>query len=201
MTSAVRAKRPNTNHTQRRTSRQEAKFHALVTDNLRLVYATVRRYWRPSHPVPYEDIVQTGMVALTNAARHFDPSRGLAFSTYAVTAIRNDLFKELFPRRKEATLVQVEWDQSLEPAARCEGERREEGEAFGVFCLRLCRVKKALKRLDRRQRLVLKETFGLDGRRQTQDDMTRRLGVSKSTVSNLKNRGLRELKARMGVGQ
>lgn len=42
--------------------------------------------------VPYEDLLQEGRIALWKAILHFDPHRGIAFSTYAGTAIQNQMW-------------------------------------------------------------------------------------------------------------
>jgi RNA polymerase sigma factor (sigma-70 family) len=43
--------------------------------------------------VPYEDLLQEGRIALWQAILHFDPHRGVTFSTYAGTAIRNRMWR------------------------------------------------------------------------------------------------------------
>ncbi|MFA7324231.1 MAG: sigma-70 family RNA polymerase sigma factor [Candidatus Nanopelagicales bacterium] len=45
----------------------------------------VARHYRSAND--YEDIVQAGLLGLIYAVDHFDPERGLAFSTYAVPCI------------------------------------------------------------------------------------------------------------------
>ncbi len=53
----------------------------LVNHNLRLVYAIAGRI--NSRGLPYEDIVQGGMLGLIRAAEKYDQQRGYRFSTYA----------------------------------------------------------------------------------------------------------------------
>lgn len=55
---------------------------AIVQDYLPLVASSAKPYMR-RHPQWREDIEQEGMVGLILAARRFDPSRGLKFSTFA----------------------------------------------------------------------------------------------------------------------
>jgi RNA polymerase sporulation-specific sigma factor len=60
-----------------------------VRENMALVYAMARRI-----PVPEgdkEDIIQAGCVGLTQALNHFDPQRGVRFSTYAVPMILGEM--------------------------------------------------------------------------------------------------------------
>jgi RNA polymerase primary sigma factor len=65
----------------------------LIERNMRLVFALARRYGGPG--VPFDDLVQEGMVGLIRAAEKFDYRRGLKFSTYAVWWIRRSLMNAL----------------------------------------------------------------------------------------------------------
>src|ERR1700675_2205656 len=74
-----------------------AKFEAdLVQENLALVqYVTSEIAHRvPSH-VNRGDLVSAGMLGLAQAARSFDPDRGIAFDRFASTRIRGALLDEL----------------------------------------------------------------------------------------------------------
>jgi len=57
----------------------------LVRQHHNLVLTILRRQFR--HDLPYEDLLQEGLIALWQAILHFDPHRGYTFSTYAGTAI------------------------------------------------------------------------------------------------------------------
>src|SRR5687767_13819683 len=48
----------------------------------------------PRH-VALDDLVSAGLLALTEAARSFDPARGVPFEKYAATRIRGALLDEL----------------------------------------------------------------------------------------------------------
>ena|GEM_PF-3489433 len=56
-----------------------------------LVHWVVRRQWRGS--LSYEEALHIGRIALWQALRHYDPRRGVAFSTYAVPAIARALWQ------------------------------------------------------------------------------------------------------------
>jgi RNA polymerase sigma factor for flagellar operon FliA len=74
-----------------------AKFESeLVQENLALVqYVTSEIAHRvPSH-VNRGDLVSAGMLGLAQAARSFDPERGIAFDRFASTRIRGALLDEL----------------------------------------------------------------------------------------------------------
>lgn len=57
----------------------------LVEHNLRLSIWRAKK-WQ-GRGIPYEDLIQEGVFGLERAARKFDPTRGVKFSTYATTWI------------------------------------------------------------------------------------------------------------------
>lgn len=89
----------------------------LVTDNLGLVYDTAKKLARPGGNGPERgDLVSAGVRGLIQAASTFEPERGLAFSTHAVTRIRGAMLDELrrwdktprSVRKKERTIKEAE---------------------------------------------------------------------------------------------
>ena len=61
----------------------------LVEENMGLVAMVARRY--VGRGTDYEDLIQIGAVGLVKAAKRFDESRNLKFSTYAVSKIVGEL--------------------------------------------------------------------------------------------------------------
>ena len=68
------------------------------TDDADCMAELLRRYTRMCHAVaadfaalPHEDCVQECGIALLEAARHYDPTRGASFGTYAWVCMRNRL--------------------------------------------------------------------------------------------------------------
>ena len=45
--------------------------------------------------VVVDDLIQVGMIGLLDAAQHYDPSQGAAFTTYATIRIRGAMLDEL----------------------------------------------------------------------------------------------------------
>src|SRR5216110_2005825 len=68
----------------------------LVRDNLPLVQYVVSEVAHrvPSH-VSRSDLVSAGMLGLAQAARSYDPERGIAFDRFASTRIRGAMLDEL----------------------------------------------------------------------------------------------------------
>ena len=70
----------------------------LVTDNLRLVYYLYEKLTKNPLTEKYkDDIVSEGTVGLVKAAKSFDPTRKVKFSTYASRCITNEML--MFIRR------------------------------------------------------------------------------------------------------
>jgi RNA polymerase primary sigma factor len=66
---------------------------AMIAANLGLVRLVAQRY--RDRGVPYEDLVQEGVIGLVRAVEKFDHRRGLKFSTYAVWWIRRALLNAI----------------------------------------------------------------------------------------------------------
>lgn len=65
----------------------------LIGQNMGLVKAVAKRF--SFSGTEFEDLVQIGTIGLLKAIRNFDPSRGLALSTYAVPVIAGEIKKYL----------------------------------------------------------------------------------------------------------
>lgn len=65
----------------------------LIEENLGLVHACANKF--RGRGTEYDDLFQAGCVGLIKAADGFDPSRGFAFSTYAVPVILGEI-KRIF---------------------------------------------------------------------------------------------------------
>ncbi|MCL2087520.1 MAG: sigma-70 family RNA polymerase sigma factor [Oscillospiraceae bacterium] len=71
----------------------EYSHDRFIEDNLGLVHSLANRF--RSRGIEYEELYSAGCVGLLKAAKGFDKSRGLMFSTYAVPVILGEL-KRLF---------------------------------------------------------------------------------------------------------
>ena len=70
--------------------------NALLTENLSLVHHVARQLSRSlAADADLDEMVSAGSLGLMSAIESFDATRGLAFSTYAVTRIRGAILDEL----------------------------------------------------------------------------------------------------------
>ncbi len=82
---------------------------ALLRRHERLVHAILRRQWRGD--VACADLVQEGRIGLWQAIMHFDPRRGIAFSTYAWYAIQHQMRRAVRRERRQRARAEV-WAQT-----------------------------------------------------------------------------------------
>jgi RNA polymerase sigma factor (sigma-70 family) len=68
----------------------QACVEHLLRQHAGLVHWVIRRAC--CSDLPYGELLHEGQIALWHAIRHYDPGRGVAFSTYAVAAIRHRLW-------------------------------------------------------------------------------------------------------------
>ena len=73
----------------------------LVLDHIGLVWHVARKYRNTGYDL--EDLAQEGAVGLIKAAGSFDPSRGTAYSTYAVKCIECEILMYLRKEKKHRT--------------------------------------------------------------------------------------------------
>lgn len=70
----------------------KAAINQLMMANMKLVNAMVRKY---DQGLPSQDLMQEGSIGLMNAISHFDPNRGIRFSTYAAWWIREAINRSI----------------------------------------------------------------------------------------------------------
>lgn len=71
-----------------------AEKRKLVEDHLYLISAILRTAIRPNESIPdlsYDDLYQTGCLALCHAASRYDKDRGASFATFATKVVKNAL--------------------------------------------------------------------------------------------------------------
>jgi RNA polymerase sigma factor (sigma-70 family) len=123
---------------------------SLVRQHDGLVHYVLRRY--VSSELSYEELLQVGRIGLWRAVLGYDVQRGIAFSTYAVVAIRNKVWTA--SQRSQSA---VEWGNCEPVDARAEAEEQLwRTEVYGALA-------EAVARLPERPRQVIVAVYGLDG--------------------------------------
>jgi|14_taG_2_1085336.scaffolds.fasta_scaffold41750_2 RNA polymerase sporulation-specific sigma factor len=83
---------------------------SLVEENLALVVYQALQF-TPLGILDLDDLISVGSIGLLKAVRGFDDGRGIQFSTYATTIIRNEIYREL---KKFSKTKSIELSQEIE---------------------------------------------------------------------------------------
>ncbi len=144
---------------------------ALMQRHANLVHTVVQRQW--SGGWAYADIVQEGRIGLWHAILKYDPTRGVAFSTYAGVAIARQVWAAV---RRESTIATAETQAGLADAA--------EDVATQVVWQHVCRtLRQMVAELPAKERWLVARYYGLDGRGgTTQVALGARLGCTRQAI-------------------
>ena len=148
----------------------------IIDANLRLVVSFAKKYVRAGYDLP--ERISDGNLALLLAVDHFDIARGNRFSTYATSAIINQL--RSYDRRKghHRNRPFAPYEDSLavlDPGS--DKRKREEAQDQ-----RRAAVERLLDRLDKRERRVLASRHGIGGgSEQTLRQIGRDLGITRES--------------------
>jgi RNA polymerase primary sigma factor len=151
----------------------------LLEQHARLIPFIVQR--QCAGQADYADLIQEGRIGLWQAILHFDPQRGLAFSTLAGVAIRNRVW------------------QAVKRAGRAEGclEPQRAGDSLPLLLAAWQReqlrqgLEEALSALPERMRQVIERAYGWDGQLPLSlAAIGRQLGLTRERVRQIRNEAL-----------
>ena len=146
---------------ERAQSGEEDACRDLISALHRPVLATIYRFLGSRYRPEYEDIAQDIFLKLFRSIERFDPDRGVKFTTWTFTFVRNHCFDILKKRRVKTTSITGPEDDKpreiLDPAARQPDAGLETSE-LGE------RIESALAGLseDQRMAFILREYEGLE---------------------------------------
>lgn len=144
-----------------------------------LIHAVLRR--QACGDAAYADLLQEGRLGLWQAVMHFDPARGVAFSTYAWVAIERRVWRAVARSRDRP--VGWEWGASTEPEVSAEAAWQQ-AQMQGA-------LPEALHHLPERLRRVLVAAYGLQGQApRSLAALGREYGVSRERVRQWRNEAL-----------
>ncbi|MFZ2357737.1 MAG: sigma-70 family RNA polymerase sigma factor [Anaerolineae bacterium] len=154
-------------------------MEALLRQHDGLVPWVIRRDCRSD--VAYAELVHEGQIALWQAIMHYDAGCGIAFSTYAVPAIRHRLWRLVREtQRPQGHGVAAAADDPLELAA----------QVWQRQAVRAA-LKELLAHLPERSYHVIVSAYGLDGEAPlSMAEIGRLLGLSRERVRQIRNDAL-----------
>jgi RNA polymerase sigma factor (sigma-70 family) len=144
-----------------------------------LIRAVVRQQYRGD--LPFGDLLQEGGIALWQAIVHYDPTRGIAFSTYAWRVIQRRIWRRVArEQRPQGHLLLSAPDDPL-----LESETLGQQEAVRAA------LQEAMSHLPKRLQEVLRRAYGLDGQPACSlAALGREYGVTRERVRQWRNDAL-----------
>jgi len=187
---------------ERKEAGDESARAVLVERNLRLVAHVVKKYDVVGEDT--DDLISIGTIGLIKAINTFDRHKKTRLATYAARCIENELLMHLRSGRKnrgelslydpigsdkegnEIVLMDVLTQEGDTVAEMVESRVEQE------------RLSRKLAELTPRERRVLELRFGMgEYARQTQREISKALGISRSYVSRIEKRALAKLQKEM----
>ena len=175
----------------------EKARHTMLERSLRRVAHIVKKFDNTSEDS--DDLISIGTIGLIKAINTFDVSRNTRLATYAARCIENEILMHLRSARKsrgeimlhepigsdkegnEITLMDI-LSSDFDVAERVEATVEQE------------MLRESLAQLSGRERKVLELRYGLtDGVRQTQREISKKLGISRSYVSRIEKRAISKM--------
>ena len=179
----------------------EQARNTLIERNLRLVAHIVKKFANTAEDS--DDLISIGTIGLIKAIGTFDPQKKTRLATYAARCIENEILMHLRSSRKnryeillhepigsdkegnEITLIDIlSSDFDVSELVELTVEREN--------------LRRKLSKLSGRERKVLELRYGLlDGIQQTQREISKTLGISRSYVSRIEKRAISKLQEDM----
>ncbi len=174
----------------------------LIERNLRLVVFIARKF--ENTDVGLEDLISIGTIGLIKAVNTFDPDKKIKLATYASRCIENEVLMHL--RRTHKQRLEVSLDEPLRTEN--DGNVLSLSDVLGTDGDMVYReieesderdmLSSALKRLNARERNIMRMRFGLGGGEEmTQKQVADKLGISQSYISRLEKKILSRLQTDM----
>jgi len=187
---------------ERMQSGDEEARNTLIERNLRLVAHIVKKFDKKGEEM--EDLISIGTIGLIKAINTYDPSKQTRLATYAARCIENEVLMHLRSTKKQRREVML-----FDPiGSDREGNELSLMDIFGtdvddVFDqveleVDQAKLKDKLKLLSKREKQVLELRYGLGSyERQTQREISKKMGISRSYVSRIEKRALSKLQDKM----
>lgn len=176
----------------------------LIEHNLRLVSHIIKKYY--SDYDEQEDLISIGTIGLIKAIDSFDIDKGIRLATYAARCIENEILMYFRSKKKDSATISVN-----EPI-----DTDSEGNPLTLIDIICCEdtisddldLKRKTKALynfiekieNSRDKEIIIRRYGLYcTREQTQREIAKDMGISRSYVSRIEKRVLEELREMFGA--
>lgn len=171
----------------------------LIERNLRLVAHIVKKYTYTGKDM--DDLISIGTVGLIKAIDSFDIAKGTRLATYAARCIENEILMLIRNNKKTKNEVYLQdpigVDKEGNEISLMDVLSSDEDSIIEIVQNKIETKKlyeKINKDLTEREKIIIKMRYGLqDGKPQTQREIAKYLGISRSYVSRIEKRALKKL--------
>jgi len=163
----------------------------IIRANLRLVVSIAKRYVGPAEE--FYELVSDGNISLMRAAEKFDVSRGYRFSTYASWAIMKNFARTISVALRHRDRFSTSHSEILSTVADARANQYEQESAQ---LRRESEVQGILQRLDKRERQIIEDRFGLSRGQEplTLKQVGAAMGITKERVRQIQTRTMGRLR-------
>jgi RNA polymerase sporulation-specific sigma factor len=171
----------------------------LIERNLRLVSHIVKKYYSKTNDT--DDLISIGTIGLIKAIDSFNADKGTRLATYASRCIENEILMHFRVGKKQANDVYLsdtlEVDKDGNPLTIedtiCSDENLEESLETKIRWEKVSQIIEEMD--DDREKEIIILRYGLDNKKPlTQREVAQRLNISRSYVSRIEKKVLRDIK-------
>ena len=175
----------------------------LILHNLRLVSHIVRKYYSTARSP--EDLISIGTIGLIKAVDSFSITQGVRFATYAAKCIQNEILMHFRAQKKLSAEISInetiDVDRDGNPLSYidvvCSEEDVAEEVERRIITEKMLQCVNSL--LTPRERQIIMMRYGIGGAHaQTQREIAKSLGISRSYVSRIEKGALETLRDALG---
>jgi RNA polymerase sigma factor (sigma-70 family) len=179
----------------------EGAMNALVNRHLGLVHKVANQFARKFPGIDKADLLSDGNIALMNAIRGFDRTRGYAFSTYAWQALTNSAIALANAATKRRKAFGATYDPSLPSIAERTSHRAEKEEAVQKSLIHDLAVILAENKagLTAIEMTIIEQRFGLYGQPMKLEDIGNAMNLSKERIRQHQVKALAKLRGVLEV--
>ena len=169
----------------------------LIEHNLRLVAHVVRKFESSGEDI--EDLISIGTIGLIKAINTYNNERGVKLATYAARCIENEVLMHL------RNIKKVKQEISIYDPIGYDKEGNEislidilttDNEIIEIVETKIQeeKIRDKMGSLSKRERQVIEMRYGIfSGFKETQRDIAKKLGISRSYVSRIEKRAVNKL--------
>lgn len=173
----------------------------LINHNLRLVAHIVKKF--NFAKIEQDELISVGSIGLMKAVKSYNTEKGHSFSTYASRCIQNEILMMIRSQRKFINEVSLEDkvktdkdgnEVALIDALEDPKAQVEENAETQIMYQKLITLIDS--KLDSREKEILYLRYGINGTiPQTQNEVAKKLNISRSYISRIEKKAIKEIRA------